>query len=39
MTDSLGPVYEVTHTVTREISADFDVWRAFSYSPSSWQLS
>jgi len=26
MTDSLGPVYEVTHTVTREISADFDVW-------------
>jgi len=26
MTDSSGPVYEITHTLEREIVADFDVW-------------
>lgn len=28
MADNFGPVYEVTHTVDREIIADFDVWLA-----------
>ena len=26
MTDNFGPVYEVTHTVDREIVAEFDTW-------------
>jgi len=26
MADSFGPVYEVTHTVDREVLEDFDVW-------------
>ena len=26
MTDNFGPVYEVTHTVDREIAAEFDIW-------------
>ena len=26
MADSFGPVYEVTHTLEREIVADFDAW-------------
>jgi len=26
MPDNFGPVYEVTHTVDREVIADFDVW-------------
>ncbi len=28
MTDSFGPVYEVTHTLDREIVAEFDSWLA-----------
>jgi len=28
MADNFGPIYEVTHSVDREVAADFDVWLA-----------